>query len=66
MNYFNNKNIRGYINFNKKIIGIEVSLLGLSILYFMFCLSYGLYFLATHLIPFSFLNFKILSLNKLR
>jgi hypothetical protein len=53
MNYFTNKYIRAYINFNKKIIGIEVSLIGFSILYFMYCLSYGLYFLATHPIPFS-------------
>jgi len=53
MNYFTNKYIRAYINFNKKIIGIEVSLIGFSILYFMYCLTYGLYFLATHPIPFS-------------
>jgi hypothetical protein len=47
-NYFTNKYIKWYINFNKKIIGIELFFLGSSIIYFMFCLSYGLHFLATH------------------
>lgn len=35
MNYFTNKYIRLYIQFNKKMIGIELVFLGLSILYFM-------------------------------
>jgi len=47
-NYFSNKLIIWYINFNKKIIGIELIFLGSSILYFMYILSYGLHFLATH------------------
>jgi hypothetical protein len=47
-NYFTNKYIKWYINFNKKIIGIELILLGSSILYFMINLSYGIHFLATH------------------
>jgi hypothetical protein len=45
---FTNKYIKWYINFNKKIIGIELIFLGSSILYFMFTLSNGIQFLATH------------------
>ena len=51
-NYFQNKYIKWYINFNKKIIGIELFFLGSTILYFMFTLSYGIHFLATHPIVF--------------
>lgn len=46
--FFTNKFIRTYISLNRKIIGIEIFLLGGLILYFMFNLSYGLHFLATH------------------
>jgi len=52
-NYFNNKYIKWYVNFNKKIIGIELFCLGSSVLYFMYTLSYGLHFLATHPISFN-------------
>jgi hypothetical protein len=52
-NYFSNKYIKWYVNFNKKIIGIELMFLGSSILYFMYMLSYGLRFLATHPIFFT-------------
>jgi hypothetical protein len=45
---FTNKFIRAYISINKKIIGIEIFLVGSSILYFMYNLTYGLQFLATH------------------
>lgn len=48
MNLFTNKYIRWYIAFNKKIIGIEICFLGGSILYFMYVLSYGIHFIATH------------------
>lgn len=48
MNFFTNKYIRWYIAFNKKIIGIEICFLGGSILYFMYVLSYGIHFIATH------------------
>ena len=48
MNLFTNKYIRWYIVFNKKIIGIELFFLGSSILYFMYMLSYGIHFIATH------------------
>lgn len=48
INLFNNKFIRGYIGFNKKMIGIELSFLSISILYFMSILSYGIHFIATH------------------
>lgn len=51
--YFNNKYIKWYVNFNKKIIGIELLFLGSSILYSMYTLSYGLHFLATHPITFN-------------
>jgi hypothetical protein len=52
-NYFTNKYIKWYVNFNKKIIGIELLFLGSSILYFMYILSYGIHFLATHPIIFN-------------
>jgi len=53
MNYFSNKYIRWYISINKKFIGIELFLLGTSLLYFMYILSYGIRFIATHPITFS-------------
>lgn len=53
MNYFSNKYIRWYININKKFIGVELFLLGTSLLYFMYILSYGIRFIATHPITFS-------------
>jgi hypothetical protein len=53
LNLFNNKYIRWYIAFNKKIIGIEICFLGGSILYFMFQLSLGIHFIATHPIKIS-------------
>jgi hypothetical protein len=52
-NFFNNKFIRWYVNFNMKLISIEVFFLGSSILYFMFTLSKGLHYIATHPITFS-------------
>nr|AYE93225.1 hypothetical protein C0995_000093 [Termitomyces sp.]AYE93267.1 hypothetical protein C0995_000044 [Termitomyces sp.] len=45
---FTNKFIRGYISLNKKFIGLEIFLVGGSILYFMYYLTYGLQFIATH------------------
>lgn len=53
MNLFTNKYIRWYIAFNKKIIGIEICFLGGSLLYFMYYLSYGIHFIATHPITFN-------------
>lgn len=53
INYFTNKYIKMYVNFNKKIIGLELFFLGSSILYFMYILSYALHFLATHPITFT-------------
>lgn len=52
MNLFKNKYIRWYIKFNKQIIGIEICFLGVSLLYFMYILSYGIHFIATHPITF--------------
>lgn len=52
LNYFTNKYIRWYVNFNKKIISIEVVFLSGSIFYFMYILSYGILFIATHPITF--------------
>ena len=48
MSFFSNKYIRWYIQFNKKILGIEVCFLGISLVYFMYLLSYGIHFIATH------------------
>lgn len=53
MNYFSNKYIKWYININKKFIGVELFLLGTSLLYFMYILSMGIRFIATHPITFS-------------
>jgi hypothetical protein len=52
LNYFNNKYIRGYLNFTKKFIALEVLLGGITILYFMYTLSLGIHFIATHPITF--------------
>lgn len=48
INYFKNKYIKLYININKKFIGIEIFLLGTSIIYFMYNLTFGIHFIATH------------------
>ena len=53
LNLFTNKYIRWYILYNKKVIGIEIAFLSISILYFMYKLSYGLHFIATHPITFN-------------
>ena len=45
---FKNKYVIMYINFNKKIINIELWYLGIIILTFMYSLATGLHFLATH------------------
>lgn len=47
-NFFNNKFIRWYLDFNKKLMSIEIIILGSSILYFMYTLSKGILFIATH------------------
>nr|AWN55956.1 hypothetical protein [Pleurotus pulmonarius] len=49
---FKNKFILFYLEWNKKVISIEVFLLGGSILYFMYTLSKGILFIATHPINF--------------
>lgn len=46
--YFNNKFVRWYLLFNKKIMGIEIFILGISIVYFMYTLNKGILFIATH------------------
>lgn len=48
INYFNNSFIRWYLSINKKLMSIEIFILGSSILYFMFTLSKGILFIATH------------------
>lgn len=48
LNLFTNKYIRWYINFNKKVIGIEICFLGGSLLWFLYVLAYGIHFIATH------------------
>ena len=50
--YFKNKWVLMYLNWNKKMISIEVFLLGGSIIYFMFTLSNGILFIAKHPITF--------------
>ena len=53
LNLFTNKYIRWYILYTKKVIGIEIAFLSISILYFMYKLSYGLHIIATHPITFN-------------
>ena len=53
MNLFQNKFIRWYISINRKLIGIEIFFLGASLIYFMYFLSYGIHFIATHPILFN-------------
>lgn len=53
IDYFNNKYIKWYIYINKKFIAVELFFLSTSILYFMYILSYGIHFIATHPITFS-------------
>ena len=48
INFFTNKYIRKYISINRKIIGVEIFFLGGSLIYFMYMLSYGIHFIATH------------------
>jgi hypothetical protein len=53
LSYFTNKYIRLYIQFNKKMIGLEICFLGGSILYFLYVLSRGLHFLSNHPVIFT-------------
>jgi hypothetical protein len=53
LNFFTNKYIKWYVNFNLKIIGLEVMFLGSSILYFMYYLSEGIRYIAIHPITFN-------------
>lgn len=48
MSLFTNKYIRWYIALNKKVIGIEIIFLSGTLLYFMYTLSSGIHFIATH------------------
>ena len=48
INFFNNKFIKWYLVLNKKFISIEIFILGTTILYFMYTLSIGIRFIATH------------------
>lgn len=45
---FNNKFIKWYLWINKKFLSIEIFILGITILYFMFSLITGIRFIATH------------------
>ena len=46
--YFKNKYIIMYINFNRKIIVLELWYLGIIIISIMFSLTSGIRFIATH------------------
>jgi len=48
LNYFTNRYIRAYIKLNRRLIGIEIFCLSVSILYFLYVLSRGLHFICTH------------------
>ena len=45
---FNNKFIKWYLILNKKFLSIELFILGITILYFMYSLITGIQFIATH------------------
>lgn len=49
---FTNKYIIWYITMNKKLIGIEIIFLSVTLIYFMYSLSSGIHFIATHPIRF--------------
>ena len=51
-NFFTNKYIRWYVKTNMRLIKFEVFCLGFTILYFMYNLSIGLQYIATHPILF--------------
>ena len=53
LRYFTNKYIVKYISFNRAIIKIEIIVVGLLLIYFMYQLVFGLHFLATHPIIFN-------------
>ena len=48
LRFFTNKYIILYIRYNTKMISLEVTFLSLSLLYFMYNLSCGIHFIATH------------------
>ena len=50
---FNNKFIKLYLIYNKKMLAIEIFVLGATILYFMYFLLKGTEFIATHPIVFN-------------
>lgn len=45
---FKNKYIVWYIKLNKQFMGIEILFLGASLIYFLYSLSTGIHFIATH------------------
>ena len=51
--YFTNKYILWYIDFNKRIIGLEVAFLSITIISSLFSMAKGIQFIATHPINFS-------------
>ena len=51
--FFNNKFIKLYLIYNKKMLAIEIFVLGATILYFMYFLLKGTQFIATHPIVFN-------------
>ena len=54
LRYFTNKYIVKYISFNRAIIKIEIIVVGLLLIYFMYQLVFVLHFLATHPIIFNY------------
>lgn len=48
INFFKNKFIRGYLLLNKKFLGLEIFMLGGTILWFMYSLIKAIHFIATH------------------
>ena len=48
LKFFTNKYVHWYVNFQLKIISLEVVILGGTILYFLYFFITGLHFLVTH------------------
>ena len=53
LNYFSNKYILWYLNFNKKVIGLEILILSGWIGYLLYVLLTGLHYLSTHPVIYS-------------
>lgn len=59
LKFFKNKYILTFVKFNLRVMSIEIVILGLSILYFMYFISKGLLFICTRLLNLGEINCPI-------